>query len=452
MSSFNEFGLAEPITRALADEKYITPTPIQAQTVPLACQGHDVIGIAQTGTGKTAAFALPILNHLFNKRRRPAQKSCRVLVLSPTRELSAQIADSFRAYGRHIRPLDIALAIGGVPINRQIRTLSRGVEVLVATPGRLLDLVHSRALRLEQIEVLVLDEADRMLDMGFIHDIKKIVAMLPKERQTLFFSATMPQQIVQLAGKMLRDPVRVSVTPQATTAERVNQRVILTEKASKPALLAEVLKGENIDRVLVFTRTKHGADKVVRGLQKAGHAAEAIHGNKSQNQRERVLAAFRDGKLRTLIATDIAARGIDVDGVSHVVNYDLPNIPESYVHRIGRTARAGAEGVAISFCDHEERAYLRDIERLIRMTIPATDRRAGKRPAHPAPHHAANRKNGRPHHRGKHQQHRQKGNHGHHSARPQPHHAEHGKDEPNGLGNVTFLHRSGEPRRNAGNR
>jgi superfamily II DNA/RNA helicase len=452
LSSFNEFCLAAPITRALEDEKYITPTPIQAQTVPLACQGRDVIGIAQTGTGKTAAFALPILNHLFNKRRRPAQKSCRVLVLSPTRELSAQIADSFRAYGRHIRPLDIALAIGGVPINRQIRALSRGAEVLVATPGRLLDLVHSRALRLEQIEVLVLDEADRMLDMGFIHDIKKIVAMLPKERQTLFFSATMPQQIVQLAGQMLRDPARVSVTPQATTAERVDQRVILTEKASKPALLAEVLKGENIDRVLVFTRTKHGADKVVRGLQKAGHAAEAIHGNKSQNQRERVLAAFRDGKLRTLIATDIAARGIDVDGVSHVVNYDLPNIPESYVHRIGRTARAGAEGVAISFCDHEERAYLRGIERLIRMTIPATDRRTGKPQAHAAPHHAANRKNGRPHHRSKHQQHRQKGSHGHHNARPQPHHAEHGKGEPNGLGNVTFLHRSGEPRRNAGNR
>jgi superfamily II DNA/RNA helicase len=452
LSSFNEFGLAEPITRALADEKYIIPTPIQAQTVPLACQGRDVIGIAQTGTGKTAAFALPILNHLFNKRRRPAQKSCRVLVLSPTRELSAQIADSFRAYGRHIRPLDIALAIGGVPINRQIRALSRGVEVLVATPGRLLDLVHSRALRLEQIEVLVLDEADRMLDMGFIHDIKKIVAMLPKERQTLFFSATMPQQIVQLAGQMLRDPARVSVTPQATTAERVDQRVILTERTSKPALLVEVLKGKNIDRVLVFTRTKHGADKVVRGLQKAGHTAEAIHGNKSQSQRERVLTAFRDGKLRTLIATDIAARGIDVDGVSHVVNYDLPNIPESYVHRIGRTARAGAEGVAISFCDHEERAYLRDIERLIRMTIPATDRRTAKPVAHSAPHHAANRKNGRPHHRGKHQQHRQKGSHGHHNARPQPHHAEHGKGEPNGLGNVTFLHRSGEPRRNAGNR
>ena len=378
MTSFNEFGLAAPILRALAEEKYVTPTPIQAQTIPLACQVRDVIGIAQTGTGKTAAFALPILNHLFNKRQRPAQKSCRVLVLSPTRELSGQIADSFRAYGRHIRPLEIALAIGGVPINRQVRALARGAEVLVATPGRLLDLVNQRALRLDQVEVLVLDEADRMLDMGFIHDIKKIVAMLPKARQTLFFSATMPQQIVQLAAFMLRDPARVAVTPQATTAERVDQRVILTDKASKPALLAEVLKGENIGRVLVFTRTKHGADKVVRGLHKAGHTAEAIHGNKSQNQRERVLAAFRDGKLRTLIATDIAARGIDVDGVSHVVNYDLPNIPESYVHRIGRTARAGAEGIAISFCDHEERAYLRDIERLIRMTIPATDRRTGE--------------------------------------------------------------------------
>ncbi len=356
MTSFNDFGLAEPILRALAEEKYVTPTPIQAQTVPIALQSRDVIGIAQTGTGKTAAFALPILNHLFNKRQRPAQKSCRVLVLSPTRELSSQIADSFRVYGRHIRPLAIELAIGGVPINRQVRGLARGAEVLVATPGRLLDLVHQRALRLDQIEVLVLDEADRMLDMGFIHDIKKIVAMLPKARQTLFFSATMPQEITRLADAMLRDPARVAVTPQATTVERIEQRVILTDKASKASLLVEVLKTEKTDRVLVFTRTKHGADKVVRGLQKAGHTAEAIHGNKSQNQRERVLAAFRNGKLRTLIATDIAARGIDVDGVSHVVNYDLPNIPESYVHRIGRTARAGADGVAISFCDHEERA------------------------------------------------------------------------------------------------
>ena len=469
MTSFNEFGLAEPILRALAQEKYITPTPIQAQTIPLACQNRDVIGTAQTGTGKTAAFALPILNHLFNKRQRPAQESCRVLVLSPTRELSGQIADSFRAYGRHIRPLEIALAIGGVPINRQVRALARGAEVLVATPGRLLDLVHQRALRLDQIEVLVLDEADRMLDMGFIHDIKKIVAMLPKQRQTLFFSATMPQEITRLADAMLREPARVAVTPQATTVDRIEQRVILTEKASKASLLIEVLKTEKTDRVLVFTRTKHGADKVVRGLQKAGHAAEAIHGNKSQNQRERVLAAFRNGRLRTLIATDIAARGIDVDGVSHVVNYDLPNIPESYVHRIGRTARAGAEGVAISFCDHEERAYLRDIERLIRMTIPATDRRTGKPAGHAATQPAEARHGGRPH-RGKQQRghrggHGRPGNNGHrpHNGgngrqdRPsQNGHPAHRQDatagEPSGIGNVTFLKRPNEPRRSAGHR
>jgi superfamily II DNA/RNA helicase len=470
LTSFNEFGLAEPILRALAEEKYVTPTPVQDQTIPIAVQGRDVIGIAQTGTGKTAAFALPILNHLFKKRQRPAQKSCRVLVLSPTRELSSQIADSFRAYGRHLRPLEIALAIGGVPINRQVRALARGAEVLVATPGRLLDLVHQRALRLDQIEVLVLDEADRMLDMGFIHDIKKIVAMIPKARQTLFFSATMPQEITRLADAMLRDPARVAVTPQASTVDRVDQRVILTEKASKPSLLVEVLKTEKTNRVLVFTRTKHGADKVVRGLQKAGHAAEAIHGNKSQSQRERVLAAFRDGKLRTLIATDIAARGIDVDGVSHVVNYDLPNIPESYVHRIGRTARAGAEGVAISFCDHEERAYLRDIERLIRMTIPATDRRTGKPVAHAAPQQAEARHGGRPH-RGNRQRghggghsggHGRPGNNGHRShnaGKGRPSNNGHtassqqaAAGEPNGIENVTFMQRSGEPRRNAGYR
>jgi ATP-dependent RNA helicase RhlE len=471
LTSFNEFGLAAPILRALAEEKYVTPTPIQAQTVPLACQARDVIGIAQTGTGKTAAFALPILNHLFNKRQRPAQKSCRVLVLSPTRELSGQIAESFRTYGRHIRPLEIALAIGGVPINRQIRALARGVEVLVATPGRLLDLVHSRALRLDQIEVLVLDEADRMLDMGFIHDIKKIVAMLPKARQTLFFSATMPQEITRLADAMLRDPARVAVTPQASTVDRIEQRVILTDKASKASLLVEVLKTEKTDRVLVFTRTKHGADKVVRGLQKAGHTAEAIHGNKSQNQRERVLAAFRVGKLRTLIATDIAARGIDVDGVSHVVNYDLPNIPESYVHRIGRTARAGAEGVAISFCDHEERAYLRDIERLIRMTIPATDRRTAKPQAHPVPQQAEARRGGRPHrgnrkrghggaHSGGHGRHGNNGHRSHnggHGRQGRPiqnghpaHRQETSTGEPSGIENVTFMQRSGEPRRNSG--
>jgi ATP-dependent RNA helicase RhlE len=469
LTSFNDFGLAEPITRALVDEKYVTPTPIQAQTIPLVLQGRDVIGIAQTGTGKTAAFALPILNHLNTKRLRPAQKACRVLVLSPTRELSAQISDSFRAYGRYIRPLEISLAIGGVPINKQIRSLARGVEVLVATPGRLIDLTNQRALRLDQVEVLVLDEADRMLDMGFIHDIRRIVAMLPKQRQTLFFSATMPQEITKLADQMLRDPARVAVTPQATTVDRVQQRVILTEKASKPALLAELLKSEPVERVLVFTRTKHGADKVVRALQKAGLAADAIHGNKSQGQRERVLAAFRAGRVRTLIATDIAARGIDVDGVSHVVNYDLPNIPESYVHRIGRTARAGAEGIAISFCDHEEAPFLRDIERLIRMSIPSTDRRTGQRPAHrPAAQHAANRHNGRPNQRGNHQQRGnnggntrhgkngqrpQGGNHdGHQGGRPQAPRAEAAQGQSDGIENVTFLQRPNQPRRNAGYR
>ena len=438
LTSFHDLGLAEPILRALSEEQYQTPTPIQAQTIPLAVQGRDVIGIAQTGTGKTAAFALPILHHLHARRQRPERKSCRVLVLSPTRELSGQIADSFRTYGRHIRPLAIELAIGGVPINRQIRAMTRGADVLVATPGRLLDLVNQHALRLSEIEVLVLDEADRMLDMGFIHDIRRIVAMLPRQRQTLFFSATMPQEITRLADQMLRNPARVAVTPQATTVERIAQRVILTDKASKQALLAELLKSEPVERVLVFTRTKHGADKVVRGLQKAGHAVEAIHGNKSQNQREHVLAAFRSGKLRTLIATDIAARGIDVDGVSHVFNYDLPNVPESYVHRIGRTARAGANGVAISFCDHEETPYLRDIERLIRMAIPVTDRRNGRRPAAPPKHIA------RPHRqRSSHQpQDRQngtggKGRQGGRQGAP----LDGGTQEPKKLEYVTFLQR-----------
>jgi superfamily II DNA/RNA helicase len=477
LTSFNDFGLVEPITRALRDEKYETPTPIQAQTIPLAVSGRDVIGIAQTGTGKTASFALPILHHIVSKRLRPEKKACRVLVLSPTRELSGQISDSFRTYGRYVRPLAVNLAIGGVPINRQIRSMAHGAEVLVATPGRLLDLVHQHAVRLDKIEVLVLDEADRMLDMGFIHDIRKVVAMLPKDRQTLFFSATMPQEITKLADQMLRDPAKVSVTPQATTAERVNQRVILTDKASKNGLLAELLKSEKSDRVLVFTRTKHGADKVVRVLEKAGHRAEAIHGNKSQNNRERTLKAFRDGSLRTLIATDIAARGIDVDGVSHVINYDLPNVPESYVHRIGRTARAGAEGVAISFCDHEEAAYLRDIERLIRMSIPSENRRTGKQAhvqqAQPHQHkkHGGHNGggNGRNHrnnnnkrHRGHHENRNGNGHGGGHGGggqRPLQHAAANGqpkaahqnapKGEPTSMENVTFMR---EPRRQAGHR
>jgi superfamily II DNA/RNA helicase len=378
LTSFLELGLAQPITRALADEQYATPTPIQAQTIPQVLAARDVVGIAQTGTGKTAAFALPILHGLAASPRRPDARSCRVLVLSPTRELSAQIVESFQTYGRYLRP-QVALAIGGVPINRQIRALAPGVDVLVATPGRLLDLMQNRAVHLDRVEVFVLDEADRMLDMGFIHDIRRIVAKLPAKRQTLLFSATMPREIADLASHMLRDPVRIAVTPAATTVERIAQRVIHLDRGSKPAALAEILREETVAHTLVFTRTKRGADKVVRALAKAGLAAEAIHGNKSQGQRERVLAAFRSGRLRTLIATDIAARGIDVEGISHVVNYDLPNIPESYVHRIGRTARAGADGVAISFCDPEEAAFLRDIERLIRMAIPATHRNWSRR-------------------------------------------------------------------------
>jgi ATP-dependent RNA helicase RhlE len=378
LTSFLDLGLAEPLTRALVDEQYATPTPIQSQTIPQVLAARDVVGIAQTGTGKTAAFALPILDRLAGTPKRPEARSCRVLVLSPTRELSAQIVDSFKTYGRYLRP-QVALAIGGVPINRQIRALTAGVDVLVATPGRLLDLIQQRAVHLDRVEIFVLDEADRMLDMGFIHDIRKIVTKLPARRQTLFFSATMPREIADLANHMLRDPVRVAVTPAATTVERVEQRMIHVDGAGKPALLVTILRQEPIERALVFTRTKRGADKVVRALTKAGLAAEAIHGNKSQNQRERVLAAFRAGRVRTLIATDIAARGIDIDGITHVVNFDLPNIPESYVHRIGRTARAGADGVAISFCDAEERAFLRDIEKLIRMSIPATDRRSDRR-------------------------------------------------------------------------
>jgi superfamily II DNA/RNA helicase len=396
LTSFQDFGLADALMRALKDENYHTPTPIQAQTVPTAMSGRDVIGIAQTGTGKTAAFALPILHQLLQNRTKPQPKTTRVLVLSPTRELSGQILDSFNAYGRHIR-LTSALAIGGVPMGRQVRSIMPGIEVLVATPGRLLDLVQSNGLKLNQVEFLVLDEADRMLDMGFINDIRKIVAKLPAKRQTLFFSATMPKDIAELADAMLRDPARVAVTPVASTVERITQRVIQVDHSAKPTLLAQLLKEETVNRALVFTRTKHGADKVVKGLERAGIPAEAIHGNKSQNHRERTLAAFRSGQIRTLVATDIAARGIDVDGVSHVVNFDLPNVPETYVHRIGRTARAGAEGIAISLvAGGEELGFLRDIERLIRIVLPREDRRTpGHREAAPAPA-AAHHRGGRP--------------------------------------------------------
>src|SRR5580658_3856582 len=389
LTLFDGFGLNEAIARAIAEEKYATPTPIQVQTIPIVMSRRDVVGIAQTGTGKTAAFALPLLHQLPANPRPPERKGCRVLVLSPTRELSGQILDSFRTYGRHLR-IRTALVIGGVSMGAQVRSLLNGVDVLVATPGRLLDLINNNALRLGAVEFLVLDEADRMLDMGFIHDIRKIVAKLPAKRQTLLFSATMPRAIAELAAQLSHDPIQVAVTPVASTVERVEQRIIHVDRGAKPSVLVDVLRREALDRALIFTRTKHGADKVVRGLIKAGITAQAIHGNKSQGQRERVLAAFRKGEVKTLVATDIAARGIDVDGISHVVNFDLPNIPETYVHRIGRTARAGAEGIAISLCDGEEVAFLRDIEKLIRLPIPMTDRRADRsRADHPPVKHTS---------------------------------------------------------------
>jgi len=369
LTQFSDFGLAAPVLKALGEAGYTSPTPIQSQALRPAMEGRDICGIAQTGTGKTAAFALPILHRLSLDDRRAPRRGCRVLVLSPTRELANQIAESFSDYGRHL-PFTNTVVFGGVTIGRQERALAPGVDVLVATPGRLIDLVDRRSLTLEGVEILVLDEADQMLDLGFIHALKRIVKMLPAQRQSLFFSATMPKNIAGLADQYLRDPVQIAVTPVATTAERVEQEVIFVHTGAKQALLGHVLRDPGIERVLVFTRTKHGADRVVRGLDKVGIAASAIHGNKSQPQRERALAAFKDGSCRVLVATDIAARGIDVEAVSHVINYDLPNIPESYVHRIGRTARAGANGLAISFCNDEERAYLRDIERTTRQKVP----------------------------------------------------------------------------------
>jgi ATP-dependent RNA helicase RhlE len=397
LSNFSHFGLAPSIEKALAAEGYETPTPIQTQAIPHVMAGRDLCGIAQTGTGKTAAFALPILHHFAEHVRQTPRRGCRALVLSPTRELASQIADSFRAYGRHLR-LSTAVVFGGVPIGKQERTLAGGVDILVATPGRLLDLIDRRSLSLRDVEVFVLDEADRMLDLGFIHDLRRIVKLLPAERQTLFFSATMPATIASLAAAFLNDPVQVAVRPEATTAERVEQSIMFVPTAQKPALLHAVLSEPTVERVLVFTRTKHGADKVVRSLAAGGIAAAAIHGNKSQPQRERALAGFKSGHCRVLVATDIAARGIDVDGVTHVVNYDLPNIPESYVHRIGRTARAGAAGIAISFCNSEEREYLRDIEKVTRMKVPVAELPKGiaALPAEPARAEPSHHRAGRP--------------------------------------------------------
>ena len=368
MTDFSTLNLAEPITKALAGEGYTTPTPIQGQAIPHVLSGRDLLGIAQTGTGKTAAFALPILDRLSRDPMAPPRRSARVLVLAPTRELAGQIADSFRTYGRHLK-LSVATVFGGVPIARQVRQMTRGVDVLVATPGRLLDLIDQRAMTLSHVEVLVLDEADQMLDLGFIHALRRIVPLLPRKRQTLFFSATMPKSIAALADKFLSDPAQVAVAPAATTAERVEQWATFVNQAEKQALLTITLGQHAIDRALVFTRTKHGADRVVRHLANADIKAEAIHGNKNQSQRERALEAFRSGRCRVLVATDIAARGIDVEGVSHVINFEVPNVPEQYVHRIGRTARAGAAGLAISFVADDERPYLRDIEKLTRRKV-----------------------------------------------------------------------------------
>ena len=366
--SFSELALVEPIQRALRAENYEHPTPIQAQAIPHLLAGRDLLGIAQTGTGKTAAFALPILQRLAENRAPAPRNSMRALVLTPTRELALQIADSFRGYGRHMG-LRTAVIFGGVSQGPQVDALRRGIDILVATPGRLLDLHQQGHVRYDGVSVFVLDEADRMLDMGFIRDIRRIVPLLPKQRQSLLFSATMPDEINRLIGTLLKDPVRVEVTPAATTVERIEQRVMFVDTGNKRALLASLLGDKTIARALVFTRTKHGANRVAEGLAKGGIGAEAIHGNKSQSQRQRALGNFRDGRTRVLVATDIAARGIDIDGITHVINFELPNVPESYVHRIGRTARAGADGIAISFCDHSEKGFLRDIEKVTRQKI-----------------------------------------------------------------------------------
>ncbi|MFZ3229723.1 MAG: DEAD/DEAH box helicase [Pseudobdellovibrio sp.] len=366
---FSDLNLIEPLQLALKKSGYTTPTPIQVQAIPHLLLGKDLLGCAQTGTGKTAAFALPILNHLALSKFRVLPKNVQVLILTPTRELAMQILESFQTYGENLN-LKSTVVFGGVGQGPQVKALSQGIDILVATPGRLLDLISQNHLSIRNIKTFVLDEADRMLDMGFIRDIQKILTMIPKQRQTLFFSATMPSDIEKLAASMLHNPVRIEVTPVSSTAEKIDQKVMYVDKSQKKDLLRFVLNDPKLQRVIVFTRTKHGANRVTELLTKNRVPSEAIHGNKSQNARQRALDAFKEGKIRVLIATDIAARGIDVDGISHVINYEVPNIAESYVHRIGRTARAGAEGSAISFCDAEERSFIRDIEKLIGQPIP----------------------------------------------------------------------------------
>lgn len=368
--TFQELELIEPIQKALREEGYSNPTPIQAKAIPHILQQKDILGCAQTGTGKTAAFAIPILQLLENTPLEKWEKSrIRVLILTPTRELAIQIGESFEAYGRHT-DVTHTVIFGGVGQKPQTDALKKGVDVLIATPGRLLDLINQGFIKLNQLEIFVLDEADRMLDMGFVHDVRKVIKLLPAKRQSLFFSATMPPAIMELAGTILRNPVKVEVTPVSSTAETVKQSLFYVNKSDKNALLLHILRDESIATALVFTRTKHGADKVVKVLRKAGVTSEAIHGNKSQNARQNALKNFKNQTTRVLVATDIAARGIDVDDLTHVINFEIPNIPETYVHRIGRTGRAGAKGIALSFCDVEERPYLKDIHKLIAKNIP----------------------------------------------------------------------------------
>ncbi len=361
--------LIPTIQRAVAEEGYTTPTPIQAQAIPHVLAGKDLMGSAQTGTGKTAAFTLPMLQRLAENRKPPTRGRPRAIILAPTRELCVQIGDSIRTYGRHVG-FNFTTVYGGVSQRPQTDALNRGVEIVVATPGRLMDLMEQGFIKLDQIEIFVLDEADRMLDMGFINDIRRIISGLPQHRQSLFFSATLSPEVIQLAKTLLRDPVRISITPEKPTVDRIKQNVMFVDKAKKLDLLIHLLKDPKIDKVIVFTLMKHVAGRVAEKLEAAGITASAIHGNKSQNQRQRALDGFRDGRVRVLVATDVAARGIDVDGISHVINFDLPNEPENYVHRIGRTARAGADGDAISLCSHEDRSYLKDIERLLRTSVP----------------------------------------------------------------------------------
>ena len=366
---FEDLKLEDPILKAIEKQGYTNPTPIQEQAIPILLNGHDLLGVAQTGTGKTAAFGIPILNHLLKENNTVGKRKIKALVVTPTRELAIQIAESFTAYGQFTN-LRNTVIFGGVKQSKQVASLQQGVDILVATPGRLLDLMNQGYISFSNLKYVVLDEADQMLDMGFIHDVKKIIAKLPQKRQSLFFSATMPKSIVDLSQKMLGDFKRVTIKPQQATAEKVEQGVYFVSKNNKPKLLIHLLEGRSTDSVLVFSRTKHGANKIVKVLDKANIKSAAIHGNKSQLQRQKALGAFKDGSLKVLIATDIAARGIDVDDLALVINYDLPNVSETYVHRIGRTGRASASGIALSFCMGDERPYLKDIENLIKQQVP----------------------------------------------------------------------------------